>query len=72
MERVAALKSSLKWRGGAGHAIVSSVRKAVKLAMEGGGWNNDPVRNAAPNSNLIHEYLQACHLQKSRVLHSRW
>jgi hypothetical protein len=56
-ERVAALKSSLKWRGGEGHAIVSSARKAVKLAMEGGGWNNGPVQKAAPNSNLIHEYL---------------
>ena len=57
VERVAALKSSLQWRGNEGHAIVSSARKAVKLAMEGGKWNNDPVQNAAPYSKLIHDYL---------------
>ena len=59
-ERVAALESNLQWRGNEGHAIVSSARKAVKSAMEGGGtftWNNDPVQNAAPHSKLIHQFL---------------
>jgi len=58
-QRIAALKSNLEWRMNDGNAIVTSARSAINAAMqtENGKFNNEPIRNAAPNANIINEYL---------------
>mmetsp|Transcript_35777 Transcript_35777/g.66296 ORF Transcript_35777/g.66296 Transcript_35777/m.66296 type:complete len:317 (-) Transcript_35777:289-1239(-) len=60
-QRIAALKSNLEWRMNDGNDIVTSARTAINAAMmqtaENGKFNNEPIRNAAPNANIINEYL---------------
>mmetsp|Transcript_11325 Transcript_11325/g.20820 ORF Transcript_11325/g.20820 Transcript_11325/m.20820 type:complete len:310 (+) Transcript_11325:53-982(+) len=56
-QRIAALKSNLEWRMNEGNTIVTSAYNAIQSAMEGGKWNNEPIRNAAPNAKIINEYL---------------
>lgn len=56
-ERAEALKATLEWRTGEGKAIVDSAREASEAAMSEGGWNNDPVRNAAPHASLINTHI---------------
>jgi hypothetical protein len=34
---------------------VDLAREAVEKAMANGGWDNDPVRNAAPHAELINQ-----------------
>ena len=52
------LKSTLEWRSNEGKDICSSVASAVASAMaQEGSWNNDPVRDAAPHSAIINEYI---------------
>jgi hypothetical protein len=52
-----ALRDTLKWRQGAGRSIVESAAKAVADATAGGGWDNEPVRLAAPNADAINRYI---------------
>ena len=54
---VDALQSAIKWRKTKGKRIVESAKAAVEEATAGGGWNNEPVRNAAPHSDLINKYI---------------
>ena len=56
-ERFDALRLSLTWRANEGLSIVTSARQAVNSAMAGKTWNNDPVRNAAPTSDVVRWYL---------------
>ena len=42
------LKDTLAWRASEGKAIVDSAAEAVAKATAGGGWDNEPVRAAAP------------------------
>lgn len=45
------------WRKGDGKEIVEKAAAAVTKAQEGGGWNNDPVLAAAPNSDKIKKFI---------------
>ncbi|KAL7526293.1 hypothetical protein ACHAWF_001712 [Thalassiosira exigua] len=56
-ERVAALKSNLKWRMNEGNAIVTSAHEAISSATADGKWNNAPVRAAAPHADVVNEFL---------------
>ena len=55
--RLDVLKNNLKWRLGEGKAICDAAQAAIAEATSAGSWNNDPVRNAAPNANIINKYL---------------
>mmetsp|Transcript_126880 Transcript_126880/g.224899 ORF Transcript_126880/g.224899 Transcript_126880/m.224899 type:complete len:347 (-) Transcript_126880:101-1141(-) len=56
-EAAQALKETIAWRKGEGKEIVDTAAAAVEKAMAGGGWDNEPVLAAAPNSALIGEYI---------------
>jgi len=45
------------WRRREGRQIVAAAAQAVAAAQEGGGWNNAPVLEAAPHSELISKYI---------------
>lgn len=55
--RVAQLKENLQWRMSDGKAICEAATAAIDEATADGGWNNDPVYNAAPNAAKINKYL---------------
>ena len=52
-----ALQSAIEWRKTKGKQIVESAKAAVDEATADGGWNNEPVRSAAPHSDLINKYI---------------
>merc|ERR1740136_504106 len=52
-----ALEEALQYRRGAGKAIVTAAREAVREATEGGGWDNGPVRDAAPHAGVINRFI---------------
>jgi len=57
-EAEAALKSTLQWRNSAeGKEICEPAFSAFQLATSGSSWDNDPVRNAAPNASIINEFI---------------
>lgn len=58
-ERETALKSNIDWRMNEGLSIVTSAHDAIALAVssDDGRWKNDPVRQAAPHSSKINEYI---------------
>ena len=56
--QISRLESNLDWRTSSrGKAICESASTAVEQAMAGGGWDNDPVLKAAPNSATISKFL---------------
>jgi len=57
-DATSALRETIAWRSGKGKAIVEAAGGAVAKAMEGGGWDNEPVRNAAPNAAAINAYIR--------------
>ena len=56
-EAVDAIKEAQAWRAGAGKSIVESAAAAVKAARAGGGWDNEPVRAAAPHAAALNNYI---------------
>ena len=52
-----ALEEQLAWRAGEGASIVSAAASAVKAATADGGWNNQPVNDAAPHAALVNQYI---------------
>jgi hypothetical protein len=52
-----ALRDTVAWRRGAGRSIVKSAAEAVTKATAGGGWDNEPVRDAAPHATAINRYI---------------
>jgi hypothetical protein len=52
-----ALRETVAWRRGAGQSIVNSAAEAVAKATAGGGWDNEPVRDAAPHAAAINRYI---------------
>jgi hypothetical protein len=52
-----ALKETLAWRSGAGREIVEAAGAAYKAAFSEGRWNNDPVRDGAPNAKAINQFI---------------
>jgi len=52
-----AMRENVAWRAGAGKSIVESAAKAVAEATAGGGWDNEPVRAAAPHAAAINEFV---------------
>jgi len=55
--RIEQLQENLQWRLGDGKAICDAAQKAVAEATAGDAWNNDPVRNAAPNADKINKHI---------------
>lgn len=51
------LMKAIEWRQTKGKAIVDSARAAVKKATANGGWDNDPVRDAAPYADVINQFI---------------
>lgn len=59
-EAEGALRASLAYRStGTGKAIVEAALDAFDTATIGGGWDNEPIRNAAPHAALINEYISS-------------
>jgi len=56
-ESISALREMVAWRAGAGKQICESAAEAVAKATAGGGWDNEPVRLAAPHAALINPYI---------------
>lgn len=56
-EAEANVREAVRWRAGAGRAIVESAANAVSKATEGGVWDNGPVRAAAPHAAAINPYI---------------
>ena len=52
-----ALREAIRWRQTKGKRIVDSAREAVEKATANGGWDNDPVRDAAPHADLINPFI---------------
>ena len=52
-----ALNEAVRWRSAEGKAIVESAAEAVAKATAGGGWDNAPVRDAAPHAALINQFV---------------
>lgn len=52
-----AIKETVAWRAGAGKAICESAAEAVAKATAGGGWDNGPVRDAAPHAAVINPFI---------------
>jgi len=56
-EAKANIKSTVAWRAGTGRSMVESAAEAVAKATAGGGWDNEPVRAAAPHAAAINPYI---------------
>jgi len=52
-----ALREAAAWRSGPGRAIADSAAAAVAAATAGGGWDNEPVRAAAPHAAEINRFI---------------
>lgn len=52
-----ALLDAIEWRQTTGKDIVESAKKAVEEATANGGWDNDPVRAAAPHAEAINPFI---------------
>eukprot|EP00980_Cylindrotheca_fusiformis_P016498 scaffold4916_cov111-Cylindrotheca_fusiformis.AAC.1 len=51
------LKETLTWRQGKGREICEAAVTAFEKATADGKWDNTPVRDGAPNANLINKYI---------------
>ena len=56
-EAKAKIAETVAWRAGEGKSIVESAAKAVAEATAGGGWDNEPVRLAAPHAATINQFI---------------
>lgn len=54
---VEVLKENLAWRTGAGKQICEAAVSAFEKASGGEKWDNGPVRDGAPNADLINKYI---------------
>ena len=54
---ISKLESNLQWREGEGKPICTAAAKAIEEATANGPWNNDPVRDMAPNAEIINNYI---------------
>lgn len=51
------VREVVAWRKGEGAGIVAKATKAIAEATAGGGWNNEPVFAAAPNSDTLKNFI---------------
>ena len=51
------LVENMKWRAGEGKGICDAAKRAVSEATSAGGWDNSPVRAAAPHAAVINEHI---------------
>ena len=56
-EAKANLRELVVWRAGAGRSMVESAAKAVAQATANGGWDNEPVRLAAPHAAVVNKFI---------------
>lgn len=54
---VEALKTNLAWRQGDGKAMCDAATTAFQAATADGGWDNSPIRAAAPSADIVNEYI---------------
>lgn len=52
-----ALRETVAYRKGGAKSIFNSAAEAISKATEGGGWENDIVRDAAPHAATINKYI---------------
>jgi len=54
-----ALKANIEWRSSPneGKEICDAAMNAYQAATSSGGWDNNPVRDAAPNAEVINEFI---------------
>lgn len=51
------LKTTLAWRQGEGKAMCDAATTAFQAATADGGWNNAPIRAAAPSAEIVNDYI---------------
>lgn len=51
------LKETLSWRNNEGQDICIAAASAVEAAMSGGKWDNEVVRDSAPNAASVNKYI---------------
>ena len=51
------LKKTIAWRQGEGKAMCDAATAAYEAATADGGWNNVPIRDAAPSAGVINDYI---------------
>jgi len=51
------VKKTLAWRQGEGKEMCDAATAAFTAATADGGWNNAPIRDAAPSADIINEYI---------------
>lgn len=51
------MKKTLAWRQGEGKAMCDAATTAFQAATADGGWNNKPIRDAAPNAEIVNEFI---------------
>lgn len=51
------MKKTLEWRQGEGKAMCDAAAKAYQAATADGGWNNGPIRDAAPSAAIVNDYI---------------
>jgi hypothetical protein len=56
-EAASALRETLTYRRGEGKDIIESAANAVEKATANGGWDNEPVRLAAPHADRINRFI---------------
>jgi len=56
-EATRALRETLTYRTGPGLPLITAAQNAVTLATADGGWDNEPVRNAAPHADRINRFI---------------
>lgn len=59
-EAKSALTDAISYRSkGRGKEVIDAATDAYALAVIGGGWDNEVVRNAAPHANIINKYISS-------------
>ena len=51
------MKKTLAWRQGEGKAMCDAATEAYVAATADGGWNNAPIRDAAPSADIVNDYI---------------
>lgn len=51
------LKKTLAWRDGEGKAMCDAATTAFLAATADGGWDNSPIRAAAPHADIVNDYI---------------
>ena len=56
-EKTTLLETNLQWRLNEGKDIMKAAHDAVEAATSSGSWDNAPVRDLAPNADVVNKYI---------------